>query len=99
MPVARAWSLDAARRARLGFSGSKTKLAFWKSNVRARLLREAQQAKNTRRQFTCLQMGKQSAGTTNAKGHSESFPCPFAVCDSGDERDRPRSDFRAEISD
>jgi len=41
MPVARAWSLDAARRARLGFSGSKTKLAFWKSNVRARLLREA----------------------------------------------------------
>jgi len=89
MPVARAWSLDAARRARLGFSGSKTTLAFWKSNVRARLLREAQVGKcatakqHATRQFTCLQMGKQSAGTTNAKGHSESFPCPFAVCDSG----------------
>jgi len=47
MPVARAWSLDAARRARLGFSGSKTKLAFWKSNVRASC-RKRQQANKTR---------------------------------------------------
>jgi hypothetical protein len=57
MPVARAWSLDAARRARLGFSGSKTKLAFRKSNVRASCA-EAQQ--HATRQFTCLHMGKQS---------------------------------------
>jgi len=87
MPVARAWSLDAARRARLGFSGSKTKLAFWKSNVRARLLREAQvrNSQTTRdAAIYYLPANGQTVGRNDEReGTQESFPCPFAVCDSG----------------
>jgi len=79
MPVARAWSLDAARRARLGFSGSKTKLAFWKSNVRASCAEAATSQQHATAIYLPAFWGKQSrikAGTTNAKGHGI-FSVPF----------------------
>jgi len=71
MPVARAWSLDAARRARLGFSGSKTKLAFWKSNVRASCAEAATSQQHATRQFTCLQRGRQTVANKSRNDERE----------------------------